>query len=216
MVRLREYTGIDTDAIADLKDRGLLTKHTDRPHRLYSLTQAGRDALDITRKLGRDYGDYVGDLNETSLHRLAIEDSQTYLDSTFVDDPDHPAETTVCYAPVDRDGDDDTRLDVACLDSSGDICVTLEVETINNDRKTAIPADYDKMAACDPTDAIWVVTGRAGGHAVLEALNNPADGTTRVAKTYGETTPPHGFKIDEPGFTQALTITRLRNQLDCY
>ncbi len=30
------------------------------------------------------------------------------------------------------------------------------------------------MAACDPAEAIWVVMAQAGGHTVLDVLNNPS------------------------------------------
>jgi hypothetical protein len=58
---------------------------------------------------------------------------------------------------VERDTDavDRRRLDVAGLDSDGDIVVVGEAEWLNNDSYEAIPVCYDKMAACDPEETIW-------------------------------------------------------------
>ncbi len=55
------------------------------------------------------------------------------------------------------------RLDVVGLDDAGGIVVTVEAERINNDVKRAVPEDFDKMAACEPEEAIWLVMTRSDG-----------------------------------------------------
>lgn len=211
MVLLREYTGVDHEAVVALRERGLITRDTNQtPHRVYSLTPAGREQLDITLTEGREYGDGVGDLSESALHRLAVELSRRYLYQEFVLDDASPVTEAVDYHAVG----DGKRLDAAGLDADGEVVVALEAERVNNDRKEAVPADYDTMAACDPDHAIWVVMNRDGGHTVLEALNEPAEGPPRVETTYGGSTPPHQFRLDAPGCTAMYTVSRLATIVD--
>jgi hypothetical protein len=80
--------------------------------------------------------------------------------------------------------DEHRRLDVVVLDEDGEIVVTVEVERINHDVKRAVPDDYDKMADCNPEEALWVVMTHSAAHDVLAALNDPPDGEPRVEKTY--------------------------------
>ncbi|MFP9062474.1 hypothetical protein ACLI4R_18390 [Natrialbaceae archaeon A-chndr2] len=110
------------------------------------------------------------------------------------------------------DIDGNHRLDLAGVDGNGEIVITAEVERINNDVHRAVPADFDKMAACEPEEAIWVVMKQADGHKVLSALNNPPEGPPRVTKTYAKTTPPQQFRIDTPGLTAVYTAEWLRDQ----
>jgi hypothetical protein len=70
------------------------------------------------------------------------------------------------------------------------------------------------MAACDPEEAIWIVSTQSDGHDVLQALNEPADGEPRVEKTYAETTPTQQFRIDEPGFTAMYPVSWVQNQFE--
>ena len=95
----------------------------------------------------------------------------------------------------------------------GEFVVTVEVERINHDVKRAVPEDYDKMAACDPDEAIWLVMTQSGGHDVLAALNDPPEGPPRVEKSYAVTTPPQQFRIDAPGLTAIYPIEWLRDTL---
>jgi hypothetical protein len=105
------------------------------------------------------------------------------------------------------------RLDVAGLDSEGTVVIAVEAERINHDAGEAIPADFDKMAACDPEEAIWIVTKQTDGHRLLNALNDPPDGSPRVEKTYAETTPPQQFRIDTPGLTAVYPPEWLRDRI---
>jgi hypothetical protein len=223
MLRLREYAGIDAEAVAALTDAAasatfgldtvddgepLVTVDTDvTPHRVYSLTDAGRSALGISLTAGRDYGDYVGDLGESALHRLMVIAGCQLLEQRFVADPDSPAVAVNAYQPVGGN-----RLDAAAVADNGAVVAALEAESNNHDHKTAVPADYDTMAECQPDAAVWVVPNRAGGHSVLDALNDPATGSPRVEKTYSDSTPPHQFRIDTPGCTEIISISRLLSQ----
>jgi hypothetical protein len=174
---------------------------------VYSLTPEGRDQLNISLTDGRDYGDGVGDLSESALHRLAVALGRRYIHTEFVADPDTPVTEAVAYHPVA----DDKRLDAAGLTDDGAVHVALEAERTNNDLKTAVPADFDTMATCEPAETVWIVMDRDGGHAVLEALNDPAAGPPRVEKTYGNT-PPRQFNIDTPGCTAMYTVSWLAKQ----
>ena len=209
MVRLQEYVGIDTDAVRELVDDGLLAEDCDYPHRLYTVTPEGRSEIQVGHREGLAHGDGEGDLSESSFHVALTEVGARFLEHVVVADPDSPAVEVRKYHAVE-----DGRLDVAALDENGDVVVALEAERINNDLAEAVPADYDKMAACDPDEAIWVVKNRAAGHEVLQALNDPIDGVPRVEKTYSERMRPQEFSIDTPGLTDVYTFQSMRNEIE--
>ncbi|WP_161991502.1 ATP-binding protein [Natronorubrum aibiense] len=199
MIRLQEYVGIETDEITPLLEADLLRHDTDHPHRLYTVSSAGRTEIGESYRQGVDYGHGIGDLEESSQHVFGIEVTRRYLEKAYADDPDSPVCEVIPY--YDLGDDDNHRLDLAGTDADGEIIVTAEVERINNDVHRAVPDDYDKMAACDPEEAIWVVMKQADGHKVLSALTDPLEGDPRVEKTYAKTTPPQQFRIDTPGMT---------------
>lgn len=210
MVRLREYAGIDKAAVDSLLEDGYLTIDTrDTPHRIYSVTDAGRSAVNITNRSGRDYGDYVGDLGESALHRLMVIAGCRYLEQRFVTNDASPAVAVNAYHPVGE-----SRLDAAAVTADGSVVATVEAESDTNDHKTAVPADYDTMADCSVDAAIWVVPQRRTGHSVLAALNEPAAGDPRVSKTYSDSTPLYQFQLDTPGCTEIISITRLLKEID--
>jgi hypothetical protein len=219
MLRLREYVGIEADAVDELLDDGLLRHDTDHPHRLYTTSPEGRALLGEKHRRGVDHGHATGDLGESTQHVMGVEVARRWTHQAFVTDPDSPVETVVPYYELDEtvianDVDRDesgnaSRLDVAGLDSDGGVAVCIEIERINNDVAEAVPADYDKMAACDPEEAIWVVMSQSAGHDVLQALNK----SDRVEKTYADTTPPQQFRIDEPGLTGMYPLTWVRDRL---
>lgn len=91
--------------------------------------------------------------------------------------------------------------------------VALEAERSNHDLLRAVPEDYDKMAAHEPEAAIWLVKNREAAHDVLDALNDPPEGPTRVEKSYSRSSPPQRFRIDEPGFTDIYTFQYLRDSI---
>lgn len=236
MLRLEEYVDIDSDAVDELCAAGLVTHDGDHPHRLYSVTPAGRDLLNEGYREGLDFGHGEGDLRETSTHVLMVEASRRYLAAEYAADPDSPVTEVVPYYELDETETTPTsaaaamgtdtealedaiaaaerrRLDVAGLDAAGDVVVAVEAERVNNDLEAAAPADFDKLAACDPTEAHWVVPTQSAGHDVLGALQNPAEGAPRVEKTYAATTPPHQFRIDTAGLTDMYSIAWLCKQL---
>lgn len=89
--------------------------------------------------------------------------------------------------------------------------MTLEAERVNHDLRRAVPADFDKMAACEPEEAIWICWTQKEGSKTLRALNDPLDGAPRVEKSYSPTTPPHQYRIDTPGLTAMYSVQYLRN-----
>lgn len=232
MLRLQEYVGIDTDEIQELLDADLVRHDTDHPHRLYSVSSSGRKAIGESYREGIDYGHGKGDLEESSEHVFGVALGTKYLEEHYRADPDSAVEVVRPYHELRKGtlpasafmGDDDDaaeatdgyeqrRLDVAGLDSEGNVVVTIEVERINNDYHRAIPADFDKMAACEPEEAIWIVMSRKDGHTIVQTLNDPIDGPTRVEKTYSENTPLQHFSIDTPGLTEVYPVGYVRDQL---
>jgi hypothetical protein len=232
MLRLQEYVGIDTDEIRKLLDADLVRHDTDHPHRMYSVSSAGRSAIGESYRQGIDYGHGKGDLEESSEHVFGVQLGVRYLEEEYLDDPDSPVEIVRPYHELregelpasafmggEQDADDVTegyeqrRLDVAGLDEEENVIVTVEVERINNDYLRAVPDDFDKMAACDPYEAIWIVMSRKDGHAVLETLNDPIEGLPRVVKEYSENTLPQQFNIDTPGLTAVYPAGYVRDEL---
>jgi len=208
MVRLQEYTGIRYQEVEELIDGGSLSVDCKYPHKLYTVTPKGRRAIAVRHREGIAHGHGRGDLSESSLHVVMVELGRRYLEAQFVDDDDSEAVEAVAY--YEHEG---SRLDAVCLDEHGDIVVTLEAERANHDILTAVPDDYDKMAACDPEAAVWVVKNRSDAHEVLRALNEPNEGYPRVEKTYSSNSPPSSFKIHQPGFTEMRTLQELQSVL---
>jgi len=232
MMRIREYTGVDADAVDELIDEGLVRHDTDHPHRLYSLRPDGRAVIEEAHQHGVAYGHGEGDLDESTEHVLGVLVAVRWLRKAYAEDPDSEVVTVQPYhdlheGSIDAGGffgdDEDVaeatddyerhRLDVVGLDAHGDIVVTMEVERINHDTRRAVPADYDKMAACDPQEAIWMAMSHTDAHEILHALNDPLEGDSRVEKTYAETSPANAFRIDRPGFTDMYTLEQLRDQV---
>lgn len=209
MLRLQEYVGIDRDAVDELLDTDLLRHDTDHPHRLYSVSPTGRDVIGEHYRQGVDYGHGQGDLEESSQHVFAVEVGRRWLEQEYVDDPDSPVVEVVPY--YDLDGNH--RLDIAGVDADDEIRVAVEAERVNHDLREAVPADYDKIAACGVDEAIWIVMTQSAGHDVLAALNDPPDGEPRVDKSYAATTPPQQFRIDTPGLTAMYPVEWLRDRV---
>jgi len=206
MVRLQEYTGIRYQEVQELIDGGSLSVDCTYPHKLYTVTPKGRRAIAVRHREGVAHGHGRGDLSESSLHVVMVELGRRYLEAEFVENGDSAAVEAVAY--FEHDG---SRLDAVCLDEDGDIVVTLEAERANHDILTAVPDDYDKMAACDPEAAVWVVKNRSDAHEVLRALNEPNEGYPRVEKTYSSNSPPSSFQIHQPGFTEMHTLQELQS-----
>jgi hypothetical protein len=183
-------------------------------------------------RYGEHYGHGKGDLDESTVHVLGVEANRRWIEMEFVDDPDSEVTQAMSYyelrkgsVPVSgfMGGEDDAseagadfeahRLDVVGLNDEGEIIIVCEVERVNHDLRRAAPSDYDKMAACEPEEAIWVAMSHTEGHKILGALNDPLEGPQRVEKTYSESSPVNKFKIDEPGFTDMYTLEQMLEQI---
>jgi hypothetical protein len=209
MIRLLEYVGATSEDTQALIDAGYLTHDSDHPHRLYSVTPAGRKVLGESYREGVDFGHGQGDLEETSAHVLMIEAARRYLVESYVPDPDSPVVRVVPYFETS----DGSRLDLAGLDADGEVVVAVEAERVNHDIARAVPSDYDKMAACNPEEALWVVMTTGATHDVIEALADPIEGAPRVEKSYSRTTAPTEFRFDALGLTDIFPVKHLLNEL---
>ncbi|MFC6974506.1 TraM recognition domain-containing protein [Halomicroarcula sp. GCM10025709] len=236
MIRLQEYLDIGSEAVTDLIDAELLKHDTDRPHRLYSVTPSGRTLIGEHYRKGVDYGHGKGDLDETSQHVLAVEVGRQYLLMHYQENEESPVVEVVPYFELDErestvvsassamggnsedleeeaSAYDRHRIDVVGLDEEGRIRITLEAERVNHDLRRAVPEDFDKMAACDPDEALWITMSHAEAHRVLGALNDPLDGNPRVEKTYAESTPADQFRIETDGCTGMFTVEQVRDMV---
>ncbi len=209
MLRLCEYVGIEADEVQALIDAGLLRKDTDHPFRLYSVTPDGREAIGEAYREGVDYGHGRGDLEESAQHVLGVDLVARFVEAEYEADPDCEVATVNRYHELGGN----RRLDVAGLDEDGNVVVAVEVERVNHDVRRAVPEDFDKLASCEPDEAIWVAMSHSEAHEILEALNDPLAGEPRVTKTYAKGTPAQMFSIAEPGFTAMYTVDQLRDRL---
>ncbi|EMA48214.1 hypothetical protein C451_20672 [Halococcus thailandensis JCM 13552] len=209
MMRLKEYVDIDNEAVKELTNSDLMNRDT-QPHLLYSVTADGRNVINETHRAGLDHGDGVGDLTESSQHIFAVEVARRYLEAAYVDNDESAVVEARPYYGVD----DGHRLDLVGLDADGEIAVAVEVERSNPDRRSAAPADFDKIAATGCEDAIWVAMSRRKGHEILAALNDPDDGDPRVENTYSDGTPLSEVTIETEGLTDIYPVKHLRNTLD--
>ncbi|AEN07590.1 hypothetical protein Halar_0334 (plasmid) [halophilic archaeon DL31] len=209
MLRLQEYVGIESEQVDELVEDDLLSVDCDYPHRLYTVTADGRNEIQVAHREGIAYGHGVGDLSESSLHRVMVEIGRRYLEDAYLNNSDSEVVEVLPYYELD----DGYRLDAAGLDEDGGVCAVAEAERANHDILRAVPEDYDKMAACDPEDAIWVVKNRDAAHDVLAALNDPPTGDRRVEKTYSRSSPPQAFRLDAPGCSQIHTLRYVRDSL---
>ena len=213
MIRLQEYVGIDAAAVDELVDAGLLRRDTDHPHRLYSVAPDGREVIGESYREGVEYGHGAGDLEESSEHVLGIALGERYLQQVYVENSESPIAEVSPYHEVTVDGTQ-RRLDIAGVDAGGDVVVAVEVERLNHDYRQAVLEDFDKMAACDVGEAIWVVMTQADGHELVEVLHDPLEGDPRVEKSYAETTPLPQFRLDTPGLTDIYSVEQLRDMVD--
>jgi hypothetical protein len=230
MNRLVEYVGITDQEVEELLEAGLVFKDADRPHRIYSMYAEGRNAIGESSRHGVDFGHGVGDLRESTLHIIGVILGVRLLVTEYLENPDSDVSTVEAYYemregilpdsafPGDEEaGDDETsgyerrRLDVAGLNADGEVVVAVEVERVHSSSAREVPADFDKMAACEPDDAIWIVMNRQDGHDVLKMLYNPKDGEPRIDKYYQNNTPLQRVSIDSPGLTQIYSIVHLRD-----
>jgi hypothetical protein len=232
MSRLQEYVGIESEEIENLLDVDILRKDTDYPHRMYSVSPDGRVVIGESYRVGVDFGHGKGDLDESTEHVFGVDLGKNLVEQYFKSDPASDVETVSPYHELqegelpaagfmgtDEDAEEAVsgfshrRLDVAGLDADGNVVVAVEVERINNDLRRAAPDDYDKMAPCDPEEAIWIAMTQNACHDVLAALNEPLEGEARVEKTYSGNTPPQQFNIDTPGLTALYDAKYVRDSM---
>ena len=209
MLRLQKYVGIESEDVQELVDESLLSLDCDHPHRLYTVTAQGRSEIQVAHREGIAYGHGVGDLGESSLHRVMVEIGRRYVEELYVENSDSAVVEAIPYFQLD----DGHRLDVVGLDADDEIRVAVEAERSNHDTLRAVPEDYDKMADFELEDAIWIVKNRDGAHDVLEALNDPPTGEVRVEKTYSRSTPPQSFTLDTPGCSEIHTLRYARDSM---
>lgn len=209
MIRLREYAGLDSSGVVDLIDAGLVSKDTTHPHLLYSVTADGRDAIGEHNREGIDHGAGKGDLGESSHHVMLVAFAED-LAHRFADDPESAVETVESYYELE----DGHRLDVVGLDAEEEVVLTIEAERVNNDVAEAAVSDFDKMASCEPDDAVWVVTSQSDAVRIMKALHDPNDGESRIDRTYSHTTPTSDYKIDAPGMTDVYTVADVQALLE--
>ncbi|MFD1514083.1 type IV secretory system conjugative DNA transfer family protein [Halomarina rubra] len=209
MVRLQEYTGIEASAVRELIDDGVLAHDCDRPQKLYTVTAAGRETLNESHRLGIAHGDGRGDLGESSLHVAMVEVLRRYLEQLYRNNPNSRVSEVRTY----HDLEDGMRLDVVGLDDDGDIVVVAEAERVNHDVLEAAPSDFDKIAGCDPEEAIWLTESRDAAHTILKALNDPKRGPPRLEETYSESYSPQRLSFDTSGITEIHTVRHMRDSL---
>lgn len=140
---------------------------------MYSVSADGRRAIGEACRQELDYGHGQGDLDESSEHVFGVELGVRLLELEYEADSESDVETVRPYhelregkvptAAFMGDGEDadeavkgyeQRRPDVAGLDEDGNVVVALEVERVNNDYHRVVSADFDKMAACEPEEAI--------------------------------------------------------------
>jgi hypothetical protein len=170
--------------------------------------------IDTTLDRAADDGDEDGVSDEAS--PAPVEDAAEGSDADAVSQETASDVDMDATARPDERGEsevDARRIDAAGLDAEGNVVVMLEAERVNHDVRRAAPADYDKMAACDPEEAIWICSTQKAGYKILRALNEPLDGTPRVEKEYSSTTPPHQYRIDTPGLTAMYNVEYVRDRL---
>jgi hypothetical protein len=209
MIRLREYAGLDAAAMVDLFDDDILREDTSHPHLLYSVSAKGRAVIGEHNREGIDHGAGKGDLGESSHHVMLVAFAED-IAHTYRQDSESAVETVESY----YDLDDGHRLDVVGLDGEGEVVLTIEAERVNHDVAEAAVTDFDKMAACEPDDALWVVTSQSDAVDIMEALHDPSDGDPRIDRTYSHTTPTSDYKIDAPGMTDVFTVSDAQSLLE--
>ncbi|MFC6723286.1 hypothetical protein ACFQE1_02525, partial [Halobium palmae] len=112
MIRLREYADIATDDVQTLLEADLLREDTVNPHLLYSVSAAGRDAINEHYREGVDHGDGKGDLSESSEHVMLVELARRFAEGLRADPEDPVARVEPYYEPADS-----TRLGLVGFDA---------------------------------------------------------------------------------------------------
>lgn len=108
---------------------------------------------------------------------VPVEDTRQYLQITPTDDPLHPDTVETQFRRLHKldTGSDQGRLKSVL---TSDDPPTIECRLVSEGGEDA-PLRYlfglDKMAACDPAEAIWIAMSHSEAHELLEALNDPPE-----------------------------------------
>jgi hypothetical protein len=210
---LRDEVGCSSSDEAELKEMELISLQDELKGKYYHLTNEGRSLLRDLRNGADPPESKYGDANESVAHIKGVEIAANALDvlSQRPSSPVHQVERY--WSPPDER----TRLDLVGLDVDDEPIVTVEVERPTNDLHTGVPADYDAMAQCDPTAAVWVVANRALGHRVVSALVGSSNHEARIpldsAEIKSSTTPLERYSFSAPGCTAIRTYSAVTPEL---
>jgi len=210
---LRDEVGCSSSDEAKLKEMELISLQDELKGKYYHLTNKGRSLLRDLRNGADPPESKYGDANESVAHIKGVEIAANALD-VLSQRPSSPVHRVERYwSPPDER----TRLDLVGLDVDDEPIVTVEVERPTNDLHTGVPADYDAMAQCDPTAAVWIVANRALGHRVVSALVGSSDHEARIpldsAEIKSSTTPLERYSFSAPGCTAIRTYSAVTPEL---
>jgi hypothetical protein len=212
-VALRDDFNLDASDIEQLKTKGYITEDT-TPHVLYTLTTAGRKALNEPWTAGTEFGPEQGELNETMQHKMMVRAASLSLQQKY---DDHPGIHVKTYVPIEietANGTETKNIDVAAVDRNETIIAAAEADRENNDRRDSNVDSYRKMTTADPETALYVVTS-------YDAASNLFDDFTKAAArgqinyngpNYSPTT--REYDVNEPGITDVKPIRPLLKELE--
>lgn len=195
------FDGIDLDR---LEDDGFIKTHNLVKRGIWytPLTKA-QDAVGISRKTGRWYGD----TGEDTPHKVAIEATRQYLDQL----PE--VDRAESYYPIDQE----EVADVAGLDENGDLLYVVEIEMgewkevdtrgdyIGTQNRGSVHKDYQQMSETD-AEAWWVMQNSDVADAMLDHLTKPV-------REQGETVSDPKIPVDA---VVKGPISQKRNKLDSF
>jgi len=210
---LRDEVGCSSSDEAELKEMELISLQDELKGKYYHLTNEGRSLLRDLRNGADPPESKYGDANESVAHIKGVEIAANALD-VLSQRPSSPVHRVERYwSPPDER----TRLDLVGLDVDDEPIVTVEVERPTNDLNKGVPADYDAMAQCDPTAAVWIVANRALGHRVVSALVGSSNHEARIpldsAEIKSSTTPLERYSFSAPGCTAIRTYSAVTPEL---
>ncbi|MFB1066724.1 hypothetical protein [Natrinema sp. H-ect4] len=211
--KLRDDYDLAPADIDLLKQHGYITEDTD-PHVLYTVTPAGRRHINEPWKQGQEYGPGIRELNDTLEHYTMVRGSELDYKARFGDDPTLHVETYVPIEVTTPDGETVTKnIDVAVLDTDGNIIHATEAERENSDQNDSVVETYRKLCTADPDTARWVVPNSTAATNLFDDLATQA-AAGRIdysGATYSDTTSPADINPDEPGITAIEIIRNLKH-----
>ncbi len=210
---LRDEVGCTSADETELKEMGLISLQDELRGKYYHLTDDGRGLLRDLRNGADPPEPKYGDANESAAHIKGVEIAARAL-GELAQRPSSPVHRVERYwSPPDER----TRLDLVGLDINDKPVVTVEVERPTNDLNTGVPADYDAMADCEPSAAVWLVANRALGHRVVTALVGSSNHEARIpldpAEIKSSSTPLDRYSFSAPGCTAIRTYSAVTPEL---